>query len=159
MREILARRVPAWDRRTREWLTVLGLAALLIAVLAWKQPLAADARPPYTVPRSADMESSLGVRFTQAAVVADGGLVEIRYTVLDAQKASRFQSDTKHPPLLRSERRNGVAWRAALMRQGHALRAGQDYFILYLNNNGAIRSGETLRIEAAGRNLANIPVR
>jgi hypothetical protein len=138
---------------------VITLAALLVAVLAWRHPGGADARPPYQVPQSADMESALGVRFTQAEVVADGGLVEIRYVVLDAQKASVFQSDVKHPPLLKSERRSGIAWRAALMRQGHQLRAGQDYFILYLNNHNAIRSGETIEIDAGSRRLLHLPVR
>jgi hypothetical protein len=79
--------------------------------------------------------------------------------VLDTQKATRFQSDTKHPPLLKSERRDGIAWRAALMRQGHDLRPGQTYFILYLNNHQAIRSGESLEIDAGGARLASVPVR
>lgn len=159
MRGSLARHVPGWDGRTRQRIVVILLAALLVAVLAWRHAGGADARPPYRVPQSADLENALGVRFTQAAVVGDGGLVEIRYVVLDVQKASRFQSDVKHPPLLRSERRNAVAWRAALMRQGHQLRAGQDYFILYLNNHNAIRPGETIEIDAGSRRLQHLPVR
>jgi len=159
MRHSLARYVPSWDSRTRQRIVVIMLAALLVAVLAWRHAGGADARAPYRVPQSAELESALGVRFTQAEVVADGGLVEIRYVVLDVQKASRFQSDIKHPPLLKSERRNGIAWRAALMRQGHQLRAGQDYYLLYLNNHNAIRSGETIEIDAGSRRLQHIPVR
>jgi hypothetical protein len=159
MAGFLARCGSVVDRRTRRRIVVVGLAAALVAVLAWRHPGFADARPPYRVPQSAELEGALGVRFTQAAVVADGGLVELRYVVLDAQKASRFQSDTRHPPLLKSERRNGIAWRAALMRQGHQLRAGQAYYLLYLNNGNAIRPGETIEVEAGGRRLQHLPVR
>jgi hypothetical protein len=159
MGAFLARFGSMMDSRGRQRILLVTLVALLVAALAWRHADGAAARPPYRVPQSADIESALGVRFTQAEVVADGGLVEIRYVVLDAQKASRFQSDTKHPPLLRSERRNGVAWRAALMRQGHELRPGQDYFLLYLNNHNAIRPGETIEIDAGTRKLQHIPVR
>jgi hypothetical protein len=105
------------------------------------------------------MEASLGVRFTQAAVVADGGLVELRYVVLDAQKASAFQNDTKHPPTLRNEHNNKIAWRAALMKQGHELRPGQSYYLLYLNNQGAIKRGDKIEIAAGPRHLQHVPVR
>jgi hypothetical protein len=159
MTGLLARCTPSWDRRTRQRIMVVALAAVLVAVLAWRHAGGADARPPYRVPQSAELESSLGVRFTQAAVVADGGLVELRYVVLDVQKASRFQADTKHPPLLKSERRNKIAWRAALMRQGHQLRAGQAYYLLYLNNDNAIRPGETLEVNTGSRRLQHLPVR
>lgn len=159
MTSFLARWGSIVDSRNRRRVLVVALTALLVAALAWRHAEGAAARPPYRVPQSADLESTLGVRFTQAEVVGDGGLVEIRYVVLDAQKATRFQSDTKHPPLLRSERRGGVAWRAALMRQGHELRPGQDYFILYLNNHNAIRPGETLEIDAGNRRLQHVPVR
>jgi hypothetical protein len=159
MGQFLARHTPALDGRTRQRILVVLLGAVLVAALAWRHAGGADAKPRYTVPQSAEMESVLGIRFTQAAVVGDGGLVEIRYVVLDAQKASRFQSDVKNPPLLRNEQRGGIAWRAALMRQGHELRAGQDYFILYLNNHNAIRSGETIEIDAGDQPLTHIPVR
>jgi hypothetical protein len=45
------------------------------------------------------------------------------------------------------------------MRQGHELRPGQDYYILYLNNNHAVRPGETLEIDAGDQTLVKVPVR
>lgn len=141
----------------------IGLTALLVLILAGalagRIQSAAEARRPYTVPHNADMENRLGVRFERAAVVADGGIVEIRYTVLDSQKASRFQNDVHHPPLLRSERRKGDVYRAALMKQGHQLRPGQTYYILYLNNANTIRPGDTIEIDAGDAALVHVPVR
>jgi hypothetical protein len=139
---------------------LIGVLALaLIGAVLVRFVGTADAKPRYDVPHDGQMEATLGVRFSQAAVVGDGGLVELRYVVLDAQKASAFQNDTKHPPQLKSERNGKIAWRAALMKQGHELRPGQTYYILYLNNGNAIRSGETLDVEANGIHLRHVPVR
>jgi hypothetical protein len=145
----------------RTGMRVLVGALVLTFVLAvvWRTTGAAQADHGYGVPRSSSLEAKLGVRFVQAEVVADGGIVELRYTVLDAQKASKFQSNVHHPPVLRSEERSGSLYRTALMRQGHDLRPGQDYYILYLNNHHAVRSGETLEITAGTDSLAKVPVR
>jgi len=61
--------------------------------------------------------------------------------------------------MLHSEKRGGTLYRTALMRQGHDLRPGQDYYILYLNNKGVVRPGETMEIDAGGKSLAKVPVR
>lgn len=146
------------------WTTRVLLALLICAFLvsvAWRfNSGPAQARRGYVMPQSAQLEASLGIRISQAAVVADGGIVELRYTVLDPQKATTFQSNVAHPPVLRSEQNRGTAvYRTALMKQGHTLRPGQSYFILYLNNHGVIHSGGTLEIDAGGGRLVHVPVR
>jgi hypothetical protein len=157
---MIQQKLAQWWRRGAVRIAVLAVLLLgFAATLVWRVQTPAEARRPYQVPENRQLESSLGIRVQQAAVVADGGLVEIRYTVLDSQKASRFQNDVHHPPVLRSERRRGDVYRAALMKQGHELRPGQTYYILYLNNGNAIRSGETLELEAGGTKLQHVPVR
>ena len=149
--------------RSNPWILRLTLVLLVLvfaAAFTWRTAGAANAGRPYNVPQSSSIEAKFGIRFTQAAVVADGGLVELRYTVLDTQKATKFQSDTHHPPVLTSDKRSKDAlYRTALMKQGHDLRPGQTYYILYLNNHNAVRSGETMHIAAGGSTLANVPVR
>lgn len=146
--------------RTAGRLLVLAVVLAALAMLVWRTSGPAEAGKGYNVPRSAGLEAKLGVRFVQAAVVADGGIVELRYTVLDAQKASAFQRKVHNPPVLRSEDRTGAPlYRTALMRQGHDLRPGQSYYILYLNNSHAVRPGESLKISAGGDTLAHVPVR
>jgi hypothetical protein len=135
------------------------LAAGLVGAIGWRFAGNAAARPRYDVPHDGRLEGALGVRFTQAALVADGGIVEIRYVVLDTQKGSAFQNDVKHPPLLKNEKNGKTAWRAALMKQGHELRPGQTYYILYLNNQNAIHRGDLIQIEAGAYRLAHVPVR
>jgi hypothetical protein len=146
--------------RRHSWQAITLLLALaLVGVVLFRFTGLAHAGPRYNVPHNAQMEAALGVRFTQAAVVGDTGLIELRYVVLDAQKASAFQNDTAHPPLLRNERSGKNAWRAALMKQGHELRPGQTYYLLYLNNQGAIHRGDKITVEAAGKRLLHVPVR
>jgi hypothetical protein len=154
---------PSTAARPRNpWIFRLLLVLLVVGfavALTWRAGVA-QAGKKYDVPENPSIESKLGIRFTQAAVVADGGLIEVRYTVLDADKATTFQNDVHHPPVLRSPKRTKNAlYRTALMKQGHNLRPGQTYYILYLNNHGAVRSGETLNIDAGGGRLANVPVR
>ncbi len=147
--------------RRRGWtaLTLLLALALAAVLMVRFTGASADAAPHYNVPHDGQMEASLGVRFTQAALVGDGGLVELRYVVLDTEKATRFQSDTKHPPRLKSERNGKVAWRAALMRQGHSLLPGQSYFILYENYQGAIKRGDSIQVDSGNQHLQHVPVR
>jgi hypothetical protein len=120
----------------------------------------ANAEKRYAVPQDAALESATGVRFTQAVVVGDGGLIELTYTVLDTQKATTFQNDTKHPPVIWNEKdRRKAVYRTALMKQGHDLRPGQTYFILYQNNAGTVQRGGSIEIDSGNGKLVSVPVR
>jgi hypothetical protein len=135
------------------------VAALVIAVTALvARGVWAAAQAPPSFPQSSAMEAELGVRFSRVAVVADGGLVTLSYVVLDAEKAKRFQSDTAHPPVLRSEARDGQTSRVSLMRQGHTLRPGSTYYLVYQNTRGALRADELATIEYGGLSLRHVPV-
>ena len=109
-------------------------------------------------PQSAAMEDQLGIRFSRVAVVADEGLITVTYVVLDSEKAGRFQSDVAHPPALVSESRQGQTTRVSLMKQGHVLRTGQTYYLVYQNTKAALRSGELATIAEGSLVLPHVPV-
>lgn len=109
-------------------------------------------------PQSAAMEDKLGVRFSRVAVVGDGGLITVTYVVLDPEKATRFQSDLAHPPLLKSDSRKASTQRVSLMKQGHSLRAGQTYYLVYENTRQALRQGERATIVYGDLQLRRVPV-
>ena len=136
---------------------VLAAVALLLALVAGNLAQS-RAQASHLVPQSAAMENALGVRFSRVAVVGDGGLLTVSYVVLDAEKATRFQSDTTHPPVLHSEARDAATWRVSLMKQGHNLRAGQTYYLVYENTAGALRSGEQVTIQDGTLRLRHVPV-
>jgi hypothetical protein len=152
-------RIPKINGRTLRRVLTVGVLVSSLGFGVAELGGAALAKGPRNVPHDPGVESELGIRVERAAVVADGGIVEIRYTVLDNQKASKFQNDVHHPPVLHSDQHGGNVYRTALMKQGHDLRPGQSYYVLYLNNGGAIKPGDTLSLDTPGRHaLRNVPV-
>ncbi|TDO48290.1 hypothetical protein EV651_12356 [Kribbella sp. VKM Ac-2571] len=133
-------------------LAIALVAGILVGLRVWSS---ADAG---TFPQSSAIEQQYGVRFSRVAVVGDGGLITLTYVVLDSEKATRFQSDVGHPPELRSEARDGGTKRVSVMKQGHTLRAGQTYYLVYQNTKGALRHGEQTSIHVGDLVLAHAPV-
>ena len=148
----------AWlgSTRTRTRVIALALVSALLVLLAHNLTAKpAEGQP--LVPTSAAMEQATGVRFDRIAVVGDGGLVEVSYTVLDADKATRFQADQAHPPVLTNEASGESTKRVALMKQGHTLRVGQAYYFIY-HNEGAVKSADQATITAAVSAITGFPV-
>ena len=144
------------SRTTLRW-AIIALLAILVAFIVGNL-VQSRAQASGSMPQSAAMEKALGVRFSRVAVVADGGLVTVSYIVLDPEKASRFQLDGAHPPVLHSEARGLSTSRVSLMKQGHTLRAGQTYYLVYQNTRGALRPHEQVSIDAGALHLRHVPV-
>jgi hypothetical protein len=143
-----------WFRRVVILIAVLavGLAAAGFAVAK----VASSGSDKF--PQSAAIENQYGVRFSRIAVVGDGGLITLTYVVLDSEKATRFQADVQHPPELKSEDRDGGTKRVSVMKQGHSLRAGQTYYLVYQNTKGALRHGEKATVQLGSLSLPHAPV-
>jgi hypothetical protein len=160
MSSVINRVAESTGRSSRRSLAILLVTvAVLIAGVVWTAYEFAGRGPRSTAfPSNAAMEAQLGVRFSRVSVVGDGGLVTVTYVVLDSEKASRFQADVAHPPVLVSEARKRSAKRVALMKQGHALRTGQTYYLVYQNTKGALRHGERTTIVDGALRLEHAPV-
>ena len=146
--------------RTRRSLlrwAVIAVVALLVALVAGNL-VQSRAQATRATPQSAALEEALGVRFSRVAVVGDGGLITLSYVVLDSAKATEFQSNTAHPPVLQSEARPKSSKRVSLMKQGHNLRAGQTYYLVYENTAGALRPQEEVSIDVGNLHLRHFPV-
>jgi hypothetical protein len=149
-------RVPTWLRLV---LVLVIAAGIGLATRGIAQAVGSGSGTHHAaMPQSAAMEDKLGIRFSRVAVVGDGGLVTVSYVVLDPEKASRFQADTTHPPVLTSQARHGGTQRVSLMKQGHSLRAGETYYLVYQNTKGALRRGERATIGYADLQLKGVPV-
>ncbi len=144
----------------RKWLRVVAVGAVLViaGAVVGGYALARSAPTSTEFPQNAAMEDQFGVRFSRVAVVGDGGLITVSYVVLDSEKASRFQSDTAHPPELISEARAESTKRVSVMKQGHALLAGQTYYFVYQNTHAALRPGEQATIVEGDVQLEHVPV-
>jgi hypothetical protein len=141
-------------------LGVLALAVLTAILGLGVRTIARDAFGNHSkaFPQNAAMEDQLGIRFSRVAVVGDGGLITLTYVVLDPEKASRFQSDVSHPPMLKSESRKGSTDRVSVMKQGHTMRAGQTYYLVYQNTRSALRHGERVTVVDGNLVLRHVPV-
>ncbi|MER7246864.1 hypothetical protein [Kribbella sp. NPDC000426] len=134
------------------------LATALVVGLLVVLKLRSSSADTGSFPQSAAIEQQYGVRFSRIAVVGDGGLITLTYVVLDSEKAGRFQSDVQHPPELLSENRDGGTKRVSVMKQGHTLRPGQTYYLVYQNTKGALRHGEKASIQLSSLTLRHAPV-
>jgi hypothetical protein len=161
------------DRGARNPWVLRGVTVLVVlamAVFGYSQR--ADARQRPKMPTSAAFEGKSGIRVTRVSVVGDGGLVDVRYVVLDPQKAHRYlgekyngqdpKADKKavEAPTLRSGSKHTLLKDVASMHQHSDYVAGQSYYLLYLNPNGAIKPGDTLDLQgtAVKENLGALPV-
>ena len=144
---VKSRRGPV-NINTRHLLLTLGLVALVgVALVSWSQ-WARDAREwiPGTMPNSPEMEEKFGVRFSFLAVTADGGMVELRYRVIDEGKAANFGHFTETAPMIISEDTGKIVDVTIMGLHNHRVEPGRTYYVLYRNTASAIQSGRPVTI-------------
>ena len=110
------------------------------------------------VPQSRQLEAKSGIRILSAHAVGDGGIIDVRYQVLDPLKASIVEGDPTKTPALKDVRNGAVLTDTVAMRHGHAQRPAGTYFLLYFNKGGVVKSGDFINVTIAGLTLNNVPV-
>jgi hypothetical protein len=145
--------------RPRAALLLLAIGAIVTApVLVYEltRPSADHGSVPPVVSAAGLVERS-GVRVVRVAVTGDGGLVDLRYKVVDADKA---QAVHDLPPLLIDEGTGGVVMRPWM---GHthmnAPKLGITYFVLFENTGTLIRPGAHVTVQLGDARLAHVQVR
>lgn len=140
-------------QRIRPWVLAIAGALVLPVVIAAGLTLtasstdifarkAADAR----VVSAAELEEVYGIRVNLVAVTADGGLVDLRYTVIDKDKAGHVLHDAAAlPQLLLPDK--GAVLRAPQAR-AHKLDLidGASYFLLFPNSGGLVQAGAPVSV-------------
>jgi hypothetical protein len=131
--------------------TPRGTGADVVKPTTAAQPGAATALPVqtervvHTLPEPTAMETQHGVQLAQVGLTAGGGLVDVRFKVLDAGKARVLLGNAANMPVL-------IAGDSPpLMPPHHALKgarfgAGQVFFILYPNQRNAVRVGVNVTV-------------
>ena len=106
---------------------------------------------------SADgLESTYGIRVTLIAVTAEGGLVDVRFTVTDETKAAGVLAEHGAMPALFVERSGAILSTSHPMAHKITLIQGGTYFLLYPNSAGAVQPGTPVSIVVSGVRLAAI---
>jgi hypothetical protein len=117
------------------------------------------------MPTSTAIENAWGIRFISVNLIADGGMIEARYEVVDSVKGGRIHRDTtlKDMPVVISEVTGQQVNSHDLLFHIHRGMGNHDegraYSIVYGNANFAIRSGSQVTIRMSdGLLLKHVPV-
>jgi len=139
--------------------TVLLLA--LIGLVAFQQldlsPAAKDVDT--RIPISEAIEEKFGIRFTYLAVTANGGMVDLRYRVVDAEKAKNFGHDSETAPMLVAEKSGETLETTIMGFHNHRVEPNHVYYVLYRNTGNAVRPGEKVTIAIGNLTLSHVLAR
>lgn len=137
--------------------TVLGVLLIgALVVLTWP----GNAQPANTrMPVSAAVEAHHGVRFTMVGATGDGGLLDVRFKVLDPNLAGKMVERPMNLPKLIVERDGVTMPSAALLGMLHNLVPGRTYYYLYRNSGGHVRSGDRVALAFDDAVLRHVTVR
>jgi hypothetical protein len=135
----------------------MGLLMLIVgAVWGWRIYGPQPVWEPGTMPLSPEIEEKFGVRFTFVAVTADGGMVDLRYRVVDAGKAANFGHYSETAPMLISEDTGQVVDVTIMGLHNHRVEPGRSYYVLYRNTGSAIKSHRPVTIAIGDLKLEHV---
>lgn len=143
-------------------LTHVGAIALVVVLAAggffgWQSYNSANQEwVPGTMPTSDEIEAQFGVRFNFVAVTAEGGMVELRYRVLDVGKAANFGHYTETSPLLLDEDTGKMVDVTIMGLHNHRVEPGRTYYVLYRNTESAVKSGRPVTIQIGDLKLEHV---
>jgi hypothetical protein len=144
------------------WFAVVGGVLL---VRSWgggtatssASPATAGSSAVPTMPVSAEIEATYGIRFTLVAVTAGGGMIELRYQVLDSDKTAAVHDAA---PLVIDA--NGARYAdPGMVGHSHVSKAkvaGTTDYILLANASGGVQPGTRVTIRVGTLELRNVPV-
>jgi hypothetical protein len=135
-------------------LAVGALAMLGLGLGGWRLYRGASVQyEPGAMPVSTEIEEKFGVRFTFVAVTAKGGMVELRYRVIDEGKAANFGHYSETAPMLIAEDTGKVVDVTIMGLHNHRVEPGRMYYVLYRNTDNAIQSERPVTIAVGDQKL------
>ncbi len=140
------------DRQRSQVVPTVVLSLLLVALVTGIIWSTHQTSPTYsaTVPTNPAVEAKWGVRVTQIGVTADGGMVDFRFVILNADKAADMMLNVKNLPVLVDEQTGTKLTSTVEMGDDHSYNVGQTYFMLYRNTEGVVHSGSPVTAQFVG---------
>jgi hypothetical protein len=112
-----------------------------------------------TMPSSPEIEDKYGVRFLGVDVTSGGGMIQVRYQVLDSAKTEAIHTSEATPNVIDG---NGVTYNlpgmAGHTHIGPVKKAGVTDFVLLANARGGVKSGSTVTVKIGELELHDVPV-
>jgi hypothetical protein len=149
--------------RARIFGAAAGAAIVLAAVAAYgltRSSGTAGARPHAAPPivTEAAFQRRTGVRIVRVATTAAGGLVDLRYQVIDANAADSIH-DADTPPELVDERTHIVVNDLFMGHAHHGqLKVAHTYYLIFNNPGNLLQTGSQVTVRLGGARVAHVPV-
>jgi hypothetical protein len=107
---------------------------------------------------AAGLAQRVGVRLVQVALTGAGGLIDLRYQVIDPDRTSSVH-DPSTPPMLIDER-TGLVVNELLMGHSHKgrLKAGQTYYLIFVNPGNLVQPGARMMVQLGAARVEHIRV-
>jgi hypothetical protein len=124
-------------------------AARAAVPAAWVRP---------TVSKAGLVDRS-GVKITQVAVTGDGGLIDLRYQVIDPDKAATLHNTQKPPAVV--DEQTGVVVHDLFMGHSHSdpFAFGETYYLVFDNPGNLVRRGAYVTVLLGDAEVDHVLVR
>jgi hypothetical protein len=105
-----------------------------------------------------DLVQRSGVKVTVVAVTGDGGLVDLRFKVVDPERANALH-DPRTPPAVVDEE-SGLVVHDLFMDHSHSgpYKAGVTYYLVFNNPGNWVRHGSTVSVLLGDAQVRHVPV-
>jgi hypothetical protein len=148
-------------RRYRSQAILLAVGfALVVSLCAWAfvSHRAGSRAPEPPAMSEPAFEEATGIQLVRIAVTAGGGMLDLRYRVLDPDR-SIIVHDPRKPPAIIDESTGRTASRPWMPHHsGKDLHLAQTYYELIVNPGGVIRRGNTVTLVIGDARLSHVVV-
>ncbi len=143
--------------RRRRWAVVVLVLLLVLGAWAWRAQRGTDIRAGTTPVDTVGMAARYGIDVSLVAVTAAGGLLELRYQVVDPDKADRLIHDSALAPALVVETTGAtLVMSSPPHHHGTELQLGGTYFFLMANARNAVHRGDRVTLVIGDARLEHL---
>jgi hypothetical protein len=99
-----------------------------------------------------------GVKITQVAVTGDGGLVDLRFKVVEPERANAVHDPTTPPAVVDEE--SGLVVHELFMDHSHngPYKAGVTYYLVFVNPGNWVHHGSRVSVMLGDAQVEHVPV-
>jgi hypothetical protein len=140
---------------------LLAMAVVSFAGVAGVRYLSAPPGPPTAgpAPSSPEAEAGYGLRLTRATLAAEGGIVDLRFLILDTVRAEPVLGHQARERVRLLDTDSGIELDTRAMSPGDSnLLAGEGYYMLFRNSGGAIRRGDEIAVLIGDKRISGVTV-